>query len=569
VDAAKKSKTALILDGELTNADELSLKYRNILPDRTLRPPELCLQLITRHGPEIAEQFNGSFIIALFDSVSNELTLVSDRLGFRPLFIVDHGSEFIFATEMKGLLAAENHAPKFDELGVLELFCYKTHVYGRTWIEGHYRLAPATILTVGPDNRRERTYWTYQYREDAARLDQATYSTVYAKLVDRCVDRAMRGGKRIGIFLSGGYDSRAIAAAIRPHHIPLPAFTFGDAAGRDVKYAALIAERLGFNHHVIHPVDLDLYRNAASIAWRTEGMSPFANTTSIAHHDVFKEHMDIILAGFLGEFSGSHVWPAIILARTRQAVIDAIFQRFAGANLGKIGYIFNRSFLQRTVERMKAEFNNSFETIDNDNPLNIADVWNFRFFHPQETYHAPAIDRHMFEVRTPLTDMDLVNFLLTVPPSARIEHRIYKKMIAYSYPEVRDIPCTNSGKPIDPYFSREYLKMGLRYIGRKISQPVTRLSRRSVVSNREFRNLAEDFRAEPELQTRLLIPMLENGIFSEQIFDLDAVRSMVDAHYNRKGDHETTLSNLIGWGLAVKSMIHGDKSDISSDLLGS
>jgi asparagine synthase (glutamine-hydrolysing) len=556
---------ALIVDGELANEEELKKRYGRTLPAEAAGTAGLCLALIEEFGTAIVAEFHGSFVIALYDSGTRTLTLISDRLGFRPLFFVDRGDEFLFATELKGIVTADSAGPKIDELGLLELFSYKTNVLGRTWIAGYRRVAPATIMTISPDGRSAEQYWTYRYAESAPTLDQATYFTVFAKLLDRSVERAMRGNRRIGIFLSGGYDSRCIAGAIRPHHAPIPAFTFGDADSRDVIYAAMIADRLGFEHTAISTDGAYLFPNAAAIAWRTEGMVPFANTTSIQYHAALKERLDIILAGFLGEFSGSHIWPQLLRSRTRAAAIDAIYARLVAARSNTVRRVFQSSFFDRNMQALTAEFRASFDSIDNDHPHNVSDVWNFRYLHPQETYHAPAIDRHLFEVRTPLTDADLVDFLLTIPPSARLEQRVFKKMIAYSYPRLRDVPCTNSGQPIDPNFAREYAKMALDWSRRKTAG---RLGLRSAASQREFRNLADDFRAEPKLVTDLLQPMMRDGIFSAEIFDVEGIASIVDEHFNHQARHETLLSNLIGWGLAARQLIDGNRDGVPPELTG-
>src|SRR3546814_2521901 len=87
------------------------------------------------------------------------------------------------------------------------------------------------------------------------------YFTGFRLLLDRAVERCLRGDHRIGIFLSGGYDSRAVAAAVQKHNVPLPAFTFGEPGSRDVRYAAMLAERLGFDHEVLTFEEPYLHRN--------------------------------------------------------------------------------------------------------------------------------------------------------------------------------------------------------------------------------------------------------------------------------------------------------------------
>ena len=138
----------------------------------------------------------------------------------------------------------------------------------------------------------------------------------------------MKGDHKIGAFLSGGYDSRVVAASIRKHRLPITSITFGSPDSRDVKFAELLAQRLGFNHLHLRKSDPFLHAYCRRIVWRTEGMLPFSETTSMRFHPELKQHMDIILTGFLGEFGGSHTWPRLLLARTRKQAIDEIFHRY-------------------------------------------------------------------------------------------------------------------------------------------------------------------------------------------------------------------------------------------------
>ena len=557
---------SLLLDGELLNCDELAVRFRASLPSKSLTPSELCLRLLTQCGNEVVASFSGLFCIVLYDAVGRRLTIISDRYGFRPLFLGQKSNGFSFGSELKALGAAEEGGQRIDEIGTLELFCYGSHFMERTWIDRYTRIPPATILTFDQDACRQQRYWSYAYDERAKTLDQETYFTVFGTLLDRAVERAMRGTRRIGIFLSGGYDSRSVAASIRKHHLPIPAFTFGQANSRDVRFAALLAQRLGLEHTVLTGGGPYLYPHCHSIVWRTEGMIPFANTTSIRYHSLMKQKMDIILTGFLAEFGGSHTWPKLLLARTRREGIEAIFDRFLARRLPVVRRLFKPNFFVRAWEGLRVRFERSFEEIPNDNPLNLADCWNMVHIQPRTTYHAPSIDRHLFEARAPHMDMELVSFLLTIPPFARIEQRVYKKMIAHQFPLIRDIPCTNSGHPIDPHFAREYAKMVARYAAGKTAAVIRQSLRTPDPLGREFRDLNDDFLNEPQLADLIIRPLLRAGVFPPDIFDQVEIERILTNHYGKKGRHENIISLLVSWGLAARFFLWNDLNNLPPEI---
>jgi len=561
----EETDTSLLLDGELYNAGELRRRFRERLP-ADVSTPELCLRLILQEGEDVVRLFNGLFCLVLYDRKQQRLTLISDRYAFRPLFYKATPQEVLFGSELKALAAADSAPRKIDEIGTTELFSYGSHFGERTWIEGYSHLGPGTILTADAGGIHTRTYWTYQYDEAAPKLEQATYFTMFGTLLDRAVERSMQGSKRFGIFLSGGYDSRSVAASIRSYHLPIAAFTFGDPQSRDVRFGSMLAQRLGLEHRVLTDSSPYLYPNCHAIVWRTEGMLPFSWTTSLRYHATMKARTDIMLTGFLGEFSGSHTWPALLVARSRADAQQAIFSHFLGDAARPVQRVFQPAFLKRSLDAVRARFEQSFERVNNHHPMNMADSWNFLYIQARRTFQAPMLDRYLLEIRAPHMDAELVEFLLTIPPYSRLEQRVYKKMIAYCFPKVRDIPCTNSGLPINPHFASEYGLMVARYAGRKVAQPVQRLLRAKAPLGREIGDLNDDFRAEPELMDNILRPMLQAGIFPENIFDRSAIEQIIEEHYQRHGKHENVLSLLISWGLAARFLLHEDFSEVPASM---
>ncbi|MBK6602110.1 MAG: hypothetical protein IPG28_11265 [Betaproteobacteria bacterium] len=255
------------------------------------------------------------------------------------------------------------------------------------------------------------------------------------------------------------------------------------------------------------------------------------------------------------------------MARSRRATIEAIWSRITEGRLDRLRRILNPSFFARNCEATRERFDASFESIDNDHPLNIADVWNIRNMQPQATYQSPSVDRHAFELRAPHMDTDLVDFLLRIPPRARLEQRVYKKMIAFSYPQVRDLPCTNSGRPIDPHFAREYFAMTSSYLARRGADALRKISGAgNQPLRREIRDLASDYRAEPQLIQTVLNPLLEDGVFPSEIFSKEGVAGIVEAHYSGRERHEELLASLISFGLAYKFLALGQFGEVPTHL---
>jgi len=133
-------------------------------------------------------------------------------------------------------------------------------------------------------------------------------------------------------------------------------------------------------------------------------------------------------------------------------------------------------------------------------------------------------------------------------------------MIAYGYPAIRDVPCTNNARPIDPMFAREYGKMAVRLLARKTTTPVLRALGIGPGLGREFSDVAAQVRSEPALIDDLLRPMMNAGVYPADLFDNAGINALVDEHYNRGADHAILIALIISWGIASQALVGGSES---------
>jgi hypothetical protein len=249
------------------------------------------------------------------------------------------------------------------------------------------------------------------------------------------------------------------------------------------------------------------------------------------------------------------------MARTREKTINAIFGRYILENAKSARRIFQKVFFDETFDALNEAFLNSFSQVKDEHPLNIADSWNYQNLQPRGSFQAPTTDRHRFEIRAPHMDSELVNFLLRIPPRSRIEQRIYKKMIAYGYPKIRSIPCTNSAKPVNPYFVSEYTAMTLRFLGGKIQNTVRPILSKRRRLGREASDLNQQVRAEPDIANKMLLPLLDQGVFPSTIFSIDGIRTLVNEQFGGHHDHAMLISLLLSWGIAAKFFLYDQLDD--------
>ena len=219
----------IVYNGELYNTDEL----RGELTARGCRfsghsDTEVVLNAFAVYGEECVYQFNGIFAFAVWDEKKRRLFFARDRIGVKPFFYTVGNGSFIFASEIKGILAATGRQPEIDQQGVLEIMLIGP---GRTpgcgVFKGIQELPPAHFGFFDEKGLRLHEYWRLTDREHTDSFEQ-TAERVRFLLTDS-IRRQMISDVPIGTFLSGGLDSSLIssvaARVLKEKGEPLKTFT--------------------------------------------------------------------------------------------------------------------------------------------------------------------------------------------------------------------------------------------------------------------------------------------------------------------------------------------------------
>lgn len=229
--ASSSHRLWLTYNGEIYNYRELreDLTSRGYV-FRTRTDSEVLLHLWEEYGAEGLKRLDGMFAFALYDTRVNELVLVRDRFGVKPLYYAVSGDRFLFGSESKALLAsgelkAELHAPALAEYLTFQ------NLYGRdTLFQAIKILEPGTYITVRPGSgvvSAPRAFVPPPPPIDPALGDEETLSEQVAEAFSLAVKRQLVSDVEVGSYLSGGMDSGSIVA-VAGRSIPrLLTFTCG------------------------------------------------------------------------------------------------------------------------------------------------------------------------------------------------------------------------------------------------------------------------------------------------------------------------------------------------------
>lgn len=512
----------MFLDGELYNVAELARSSSP--PVRSGGPLMQCLALYERDAFTTARQLNGTFNLAYYDPARQVVQLVSDRLGSRPLYYLESHGALYFGLEQKAILAAHGGEPRFDDLAVLQLAAFGHQLDDRTIFAGISVLPPGSILTAGPSGVTITRYWRAAYRRG-----HATGADAAAELAHRLIAATRRRSvdrrAPLGIFLSGGLDSRCVAGALATTGAPVTAFTFGEPSERDVRFARQLAGRLGFSHQTYSHRGLDFTATLSRVVWRTEATLAFPECLSIEFHRLIRRSARLIFNGHLGDMlSGGHLLPELFWLRRRDLAGHILRKRTLLSGDRLRAMCVPGSF-DALYDRLASSVEDGLRRFDEDRPALLYNLWDLGVRQRRYTQSTPAADRYVLEPITPFVDNDVVEFCLGLPISELFGQRCYLRAILDAFPACADVPWTRTGRAIERNHALRMFRLGSESVLRK-SRSLLRIG-----AGQPAAWPGDAFRS-PGLRAAAQA-YLRSDAFPDRVFDRKAMQSMVERYFDR------------------------------------
>jgi asparagine synthase (glutamine-hydrolysing) len=286
-------------NGEIYNYRELAGRVR--APLRSQSDTEVMLELLRERGPGAVDLLRGMFAFAYWDG--EELVLVRDRLGIKPLFYSDDGERLIAGSEIAAVMAMRRTSPAPDGRAIDDYLTYLYVPPPRTGVAGIRELAPGHRLRWRPGRHAAaERYWSVP----SARTTKPVPGSELRELLADAVGSHLVSDVPVGVFLSGGIDSSSIVALASERTAGrLKTFTivFG-SEGRFLDergFAREVVDRFGTDHHEI-PVEPDVAEILPRLVERFG--QPFGNPTAVLTYALSREtrkHVKVALAGDGGD----------------------------------------------------------------------------------------------------------------------------------------------------------------------------------------------------------------------------------------------------------------------------
>src|SRR5262245_11160679 len=199
----------LVFEGELYNRVELEQRVGQDAGTTGASDAALCLALLLREGDSFVHLLNGQFNLIIYRALDTRLSIATDRSGYRPLFVTRRGNRVLFASALKAIFAGLETAPAIDGVGLLQAMRRGWSLGSRTWAEGVAVADPGAWLHIDHHGWRQERYYRLRFAVGECR-DVEAHAEGLAAVLRRAVRRTTDDGRRFGLPLSGGLDSRSI-----------------------------------------------------------------------------------------------------------------------------------------------------------------------------------------------------------------------------------------------------------------------------------------------------------------------------------------------------------------------
>jgi len=498
----------VVFNGEIYNFKELVTElaaFGHVF--RTNSDTEVIVHGWEQWGEDCVKRFRGMFAFALWDRTRQTLFLARDRLGVKPLYYAAlKDGTYIFGSELKALLVHPNLPRVIDPMAVEEYFAYGYVPEPRTIFKDIFKLDPACTLTL---KRGARTpivtpYWDVPFTPGAPLTEQDASSELIERL-RASVAMRMISDVPLGAFLSGGVDSSAVVAmmsGLSPDPVTTCSISFGDPAYNESPYAQVVADRYHTRHFVeqVDPDDFSLVDRLAALY-----DEPYADSSAIPTYrvcELARKSVTVALSGDGGDenFGGYRRYRWHMNEERVRSLVPLTVRRPVFGLLGKIypkadwaprvfrakstfqslarnsveAYFHSVSILNDSMrrdlftDRFRAELQ-GYSAVDvlkrhaqrapSDHPLSLIQYLDLKTYLVGDIN--TKVDRasmaHSLEVREPLMDHPLVEWLSSLPPDMKLrggegKYILKKSLESYLPPEILYRPKMGFAVPLARWF---------------------------------------------------------------------------------------------------------------------
>lgn len=366
----------------------------------------------------------GTFTIAHLDARTTTLTLATDRIGIRPLYVWFDRNYVVFASALRIMEAVRQIPKSIDVRGLTEKAAFGFPLDDRTPYLECKLLRSGELMVAHQGGVSRSLYARWDQVPLSAQTEDARTRAVHDALAE-AVRRRRRDGRLELSFLTGGLDSRCIVSQLRQQGAPVYSFCFGLDGSQDVVFAEQIAARVGSIHYRLPippsgtapyptPAMLPLDAARSQKIWSGDGGSVGLGHVYLTRDMVERMRAGDVAGAITAFCEHNHVRvPARILARSMPRPDETV-----------------RGAMEDELRRMRCE--------DPGRALYLFLLHNDQRRHLGR--HFEDLDLHQWEFQLPFLDTELLSTIIATPIEWCLGHHLYNRMLSYFPPATTSVP---------------------------------------------------------------------------------------------------------------------------------
>jgi len=418
---------------------------------------DLVLGLYQKEREKFIHSLEGAFQLVIWDDTRQQAIIANDRFGLYPLYYAHYAGRLLFAPEVKGILCDSDFRRDLDPSAFVEYIRFQHLLGDKTFHRGILLLPNASILRYSPrtDQVELKSYWDFsripalpnnlclnEAAEEAGRLLAASVR-----------ERSQGEKQRLGIYLTGGLDSRVILGFSCGGARKLTSITFGAGDSRDAVYARRLAALGGTEHHFFEYKDGNWVKEFVDFHLTlTEGFHSWIHAHGVSVLPEVRGLIDVNLTGY----GGSEInWedPQLYHARDDSTFCTRLFALLLTATTWpcltetEAGALFSPAIEGRTrgiaFTSLADECSRLGYLPYERRALYLSFNTDRRFYQ----YHT-VFSRSHVEQRFPFFDYQYYDFLQGIPPEMRFGRRLRRALVTKMMPRLAKVPYDKDDLPV-------------------------------------------------------------------------------------------------------------------------
>jgi len=293
----------IVFNGEIYN--HAALRETLIAAGHTYRTKsdtETIVHLYEQYGKDSVKHLRGMFAFAIWDRKRKALFIARDRLGIKPLYYTKTANEFLFGSEIKVLLEHPDTRPELNRAALPEYLAFGYLSGEETLYRGIRKLMPGHFLELNEAGEIHiEQYWDVETVVDEPGKPESYYINAYRELLEGAVQSHLMSDVPLGVFLSGGLDSSAVAALMtKIRREPVETFSVGYAeqSYSELPYARTVARHINSIHHEVSVSSDDFFNALPRLIWHED--EPIAWPSSVSLYfvaELARQRVKVVLTG--------------------------------------------------------------------------------------------------------------------------------------------------------------------------------------------------------------------------------------------------------------------------------